>query len=53
MWFNLAASRYTERDWTAGEQMVGLRDLVEQQMTPAQIAEAERLASEWDEAHPR
>ena len=50
MWYNLSAARWhgVER-----ESMAGLRDFVAEQMAPAQIAEAERLAYEWIEAHPR
>ena len=29
------------------------RDIFAAKMTPEQIAEAERLAREWDAAHPR
>ena len=29
------------------------RDIVARQMPPAQIAAAQRLAREWDAAHPR
>ena len=29
------------------------RSLVAGMMTPDQVAEAQRLAREWDEAHPR
>ena len=50
MWFNLAASRLT------GEQReiaVRGRDSVADRMTPDQLADAERLAREWDAAHPR
>jgi len=48
MWFNLAASlRLT------GEFGVRNRDSVAGRMNPTQIAEAERLAREWDAAHPR
>ena len=50
MWFNLLAGRTNgfERD-------DGIRnlDLLAPQMTPEQIAEAERLAREWDAVHPR
>jgi TPR repeat protein len=47
MWFNLAALlRLT------GEFGVRNRDRVAGQMTPTQIAEAQRLAREWDAAHP-
>ncbi len=45
MWFNIAASRHPlgrDRD-TA----VKNRDLAASRMTPAQIAEAEKLAQEW------
>ncbi len=45
MWSNLAASRLpwgTERD-----KVVKNRDLLAAKMTPAQIAEAQRLAREW------
>ena len=44
-WFNLAASRLPAgeiRDMAAEN-----RDIVAAKMTPAQIAEAQRLASEW------
>ena len=45
MWYSLAASRmpgeYRESDAVAGL------------MTSTQIAEAQRLAREWDAAHPR
>ena len=44
MWVNLAVSRFTESE---GEQAVKNRDFVASKMTPAQIAEAERLAREW------
>jgi uncharacterized protein len=45
MWANLAASRATDamiRDMAAKD-----RDTVAAKMTPAQIAEAQRMASEW------
>ena len=45
MWFNLAASRLPpgeERDDAAKN-----RDTVAERMTPAQIAEAQKLAREW------
>ena len=50
MWLNLAASRLTGE---AREDAVGFRDRVAGLMNPAQIAEAQRLAREWDVAHPR
>ncbi|HJN45740.1 MAG TPA: SEL1-like repeat protein, partial [Vicinamibacterales bacterium] len=49
MWFNLVASRAAGR---AREMAVEDRDLVARRMTAAQLAEAQRLAREWDEAHP-
>lgn len=42
-WYNLAASRYPGPDGLA----VKNRDGVAAKMTPAQIAEAQRLAREW------
>ena len=42
MWFNLAGALAGER-----EKSVKNRDRVAAKMTPAQIAEAQRLASEW------
>ena len=50
MWANLAASRSTSED---RELAVKNRDLVANQMTREQIAEAQRRAREWDAAHPR
>ena len=50
LWFNLAASRLT------GEQReiaVRGRDSVADRMTPEDRSEAQRLAREWDAAHPR
>jgi TPR repeat protein len=45
MWANLAASRFT--DPTDRADAVKNRDLYASKMTPAQIAEAQRLASAW------
>jgi len=50
MWFNLAALRSTGEE---RESAVEARNLVADRMTPIQIAEAQRLAREWDAAHPR
>ena len=52
MWYNLAASQYASsphyelyvRDRESAEK---LRDLFARKMTPAQIAEAQKLAREW------
>ena len=45
MWFTLSAAQDNE---TAQ----GNKEIVEQRMTPEQIAEAQRLSAEWLEAHP-
>ena len=50
MWYNLAASRSTGEE---RKKSADLRDALARLMTPAQIAEAQRLAREWDAAHPR
>jgi hypothetical protein len=47
MWFNLSAAL------GQGEDAVKARDRVASRLTPDQRAEAQRLAREWDEAHPR
>ena len=46
MWFNLAASR--AEDAETREQATKNREILAAKMTPAQIAEAQRLASEWN-----
>jgi TPR repeat protein len=47
MWFNLAASRFSalEEEWR--DKAVKERDRISAKMTQAQIAEAQRRASEW------
>jgi len=50
MWYSLSASRATSG---LRERAVQGRDRAAGQMNPTQIAEAERLAREWDAAHPR
>jgi hypothetical protein len=45
MWFNLASSR--ETNYASREGDVKLRDEIAAKMTPAQIAEAQRMAREW------
>ena len=45
MWWNLAAAQ-------GYEDAQGNKDILEQQMTREQIAEAQRLSREWLEAHP-
>ena len=49
-WMNLAASRQTGEDRKLS---FNNRDALETLMTPAQVAEAQRLAREWATAHPR
>jgi len=51
MWFNLAALRSTTGELR--DNAGGFRDQAAGQMNPTQIAEAQRLAREWDAAHPR
>jgi hypothetical protein len=46
MWLNLAASR---SDDDMRQMAVNVRDDIAAKMTPAQIAEAQRMASEWTE----
>jgi uncharacterized protein len=47
MWYNLAAARSTGEDQKRSSRM---RDSLAAKMTPAQIAEAQRLAREWKPA---
>ena len=49
-WANLSASR-TGRTWRYWAEI--LRERVAERLTPDQRVEAQRLAHEWDEAHPR
>ena len=50
MWFDLAASRMASGH---RQHAVDGRDRAAGLMNPTQIAEAGRLAREWDAAHPR
>jgi YidC/Oxa1 family membrane protein insertase len=47
MWLNLAASRFSTAEIRNLDQAIRDRDHVAAKMTPAQIAEAQRLAREW------
>ena len=49
MWFNLAARFQSGSRGDAGTH----RAQIENRLSPAQLVEAQRLAREWDEAHPR
>ena len=48
MWFNLSASR--AKDPNVGQTALKCRDNVAARMTPVQIAEAQRMASDWKPA---
>ncbi len=47
MWFYLAAERFSAPEAENRDQAVKYRDIVASEMTPVQIAEAQRLAREW------
>ncbi|MDE0830888.1 MAG: hypothetical protein OSB03_16970 [Vicinamibacterales bacterium] len=47
MWFNLAAAG------SNGDRHINNRELAADQLTPDELNEAQRLAREWDAAHPR
>src|SRR4030066_2782 len=47
MWYTLAASRYSASEEEKREKALKNRDLVASLMTPAQVAEAQRLVREW------
>ena len=47
MWFNLATSRYPAPEKSKRKRTEIFRDIAASKMTPAQIAEALRLAKEW------
>ena len=48
MWFNLAAANVA-----TGKNYADARNEIAARMTPAQIAEAQKLAREWQAAHPK
>ena len=50
-WYNLAASRQTNEE--SRNRAIKNRDIIAKLMTPAQVAEAQKLAKQWDKAHPR
>jgi TPR repeat protein len=47
MWFNLAAARFRASDARSRDAAVRNRDLVAGNMTPEQLAEAQKLARDW------
>jgi uncharacterized protein len=46
-WYNLAAAQFSASENESRDSAVKGRDFVASKMTPAQIAEAQRLAREW------
>ena len=50
-YYTLAASRFTEEE--TRNKVTNNRDLLAAKMTSEQVAEAQKLAREWDKAHPR
>ncbi len=46
-WFNIAASRYGVSEKDNRDEALIFRNAAAAKMTPAQIAEAQKLASEW------
>jgi uncharacterized protein len=50
-WYNLSASRH--KGSVELNRATSLRDNIAALMTSAQIAEAQKLARQWDKAHPR
>jgi hypothetical protein len=47
MWFNLAAARFPPSDILSRSAAIKSRDTIASRMTAEQIAEAQRLAREW------
>jgi len=47
MWLNIAGSKYPASVKKKVNDAVHYRDIIDAKMTPAQVAEAERLAREW------
>ena len=47
MWLNLATSRYPALEKAKREWAEIFRDIAASKMTPAQLAEAKKLAKEW------
>ena len=47
MWFNLAASRFPASKTEYRDSAIQNRDLAASRLTPAQLAEAQKLAREW------
>ena len=47
MWFNLAAARFPQADVRGRSAATRNRDVVAAKMTPEEIAEAQKLASDW------
>jgi len=55
-WLNVAAAVVSDEDWCSvpcRDMVVAERDRIDGLLTATQRAEAQRLAREWDEAHPQ
>jgi TPR repeat protein len=52
-WFNLAAARFPASEAKERDQAAKLRDRITARMTPAQIAEAQKLVGEWKPSKPK
>ena len=52
-WLNIAASREAQISHLERRHITRLRNRALERLTADQVAEAQRLAREWDEAHPR
>jgi uncharacterized protein len=50
MWLNLAGSQLPASQAKERDSVIKARDLVASKMTPAQIAEAQKMASEWKQS---
>ena len=53
MWCNLASAGFSALETEHRDIALSMRERVAKAMTPNQIAEAQRLASEWFTAHPK
>jgi hypothetical protein len=52
-WYNLAATRYPPYEEVNRQEAVKFRDYIGSQMSPRQIAEAQKLAREWRPQSPK
>jgi TPR repeat protein len=47
VWFNLSTYRYPASEQEKREAVIKARNIAASKMTPAQIAEAQKMAREW------